>query len=29
MVAKTKTAEPAVVNGINVGDLFALIDPFA
>jgi uncharacterized OsmC-like protein len=26
MVAKTKTAEPAVVNGINVGDLFALID---
>ena len=33
MAAQTKTAEPAVVNGINVDDLFALIedvrrDPF-
>jgi len=26
MLAKTKTAEPKVVNGINVDDLFALID---
>jgi uncharacterized OsmC-like protein len=26
MVAQTKTAEPKVVNGINVDDLFALID---
>jgi uncharacterized OsmC-like protein len=26
MVAQTKTAEPNVVNGINVDDLFALID---
>jgi uncharacterized OsmC-like protein len=26
MVAQTKTAEPTVVNGINVDDLFALID---
>jgi len=26
MVAQTKTAEPAVVNGVNVDDLFALID---
>jgi uncharacterized OsmC-like protein len=26
MVAQAKTAEPAVVNGINVDDLFALID---
>ena len=26
MVAQTKTAEPAVVNGINVDDLFALIE---
>jgi uncharacterized OsmC-like protein len=26
MVAQTKTAEPTVVNGINVGDLLALID---
>lgn len=26
MVAKTKTVEPTVVNGINVDDLFALID---
>ena len=26
MVAQRKTAEPAVVNGINVDDLFALID---
>jgi len=26
MVAQTKTAAPAVVNGINVDDLFALID---
>jgi uncharacterized OsmC-like protein len=26
MVAKMKTAEPTVVNGINVDDLFALID---
>ena len=26
MVAQTKTAEPTVVNGINLDDLFALID---
>ena len=26
MVAQAKTAEPTVVNGINVDDLFALID---
>ena len=26
MTTRTKTAEPAVVNGINVDDLFALID---
>ena len=26
MVAQTKTAEPTVVNGINVDDLFALIE---
>ena len=26
MIAHTKTAEPTVVNGINVDDLFALID---
>src|SRR5262249_9567829 len=26
MSASTKTAEPTVVNGINVDDLFALID---
>ncbi len=26
MTAQRKTAEPAIVNGINVGDLFALID---
>ena len=26
MVAQTKTAEPNVINGINVDDLFALID---
>ena len=26
MVAQTKTAEPNVVNGINVDDLFALIE---
>ena len=26
MVAQTKIAEPNVVNGINVDDLFALID---
>ena len=26
MLAKTKTAQPKVVNGINVDDLFALID---
>jgi hypothetical protein len=26
MVAQTKTAEPTVVNGTNVDDLFALID---
>jgi hypothetical protein len=26
MVPQTKTAEPTVVNGINVDDLFALID---
>ena len=26
MVAQTKTAEPNVVNGMNVDDLFALID---
>ena len=25
MFAKTKTAPPKVVNGINVGDLFALL----
>jgi len=26
MAAQTKTAQPAVVNGINVDDLFALIE---
>ena len=26
MVAQRKTAEPTVLNGINVDDLFALID---
>ena len=26
MVAQRKTAEPAIINGINVDDLFALID---
>ena len=26
MVAQTKTAEPNVVNGINIDDLFALIE---
>ena len=26
MLGKTKTAEPKVINGINVDDLFALID---
>ena len=26
MAAQTKTAEPTVVNGINVDDLLALID---
>jgi hypothetical protein len=26
MVAQAKTAEPTVVNGINVDDLFALIE---
>ena len=26
MLAKTKTAEPKIVNGINVDDLFALIE---
>ena len=26
MVAQTKTAEPNVINGINVDDLFALIE---
>src|SRR5260221_12796040 len=26
MVAQTKTVEPTIVNGINVDDLFALID---
>jgi len=26
MSAQTKTAEPTVVNGINVDDLFALIE---
>ena len=26
MVTQAKTTEPTVVNGINVGDLFALID---
>ena len=26
MLAQTKTAEPKVVNGINVDDLFALVE---